>query len=187
MGSMAMHPVVTYTLLITVLSAQSLDHASLQSNASNTSTMGIASTSANVSGGLTNSSTVVMVPTPQDGLGSTTGSSGRCSDHDKELILKAGSGNADGTFPKILSVCAGRAYSWFSFHPDRMTRCTKDWLHISESCAQCFTPAAKYGADHCKSKCWSKWCSHSCLSCTDSASAHAPSCAGFTTPKASQC
>merc|ERR1712039_21626 len=118
----------------------------------------------------------------------TTAAPRSCTVADEAAMWKAGSGNADGTFPKILSDCGRSAYSWLSFHPDRMTRCTKDKLGITESCARCFTPPAQHAVDHCKTQCmFNSWCSHSCLSCTASTDAATNSCAGTDVPAPSEC
>jgi len=111
-----------------------------------------------------------------------------CTAEDAKKMASLGSGNADGTFPKISSDCGHQAYSWFSFHPSHMNSCLESSAGISASCAACFVKAGQYGVDNCKLQClFGSWCSQSCLGCSEPGAAEAKTCAGVAVPTASFC
>ena len=112
-----------------------------------------------------------------------------CSTADETKMSKFGSGNADGTFPKILSQCGKKNYNiFFGFNSHNFVDCVVSDTGLSSSCANCFKGSAQYGADNCKWSCfWGSWCGQSCLNCVASQSAATQQCAGVTVPQASSC
>lgn len=97
--------------------------------------------------------------------------SGRCNANDEALMHKMGPGHADGSWSQVVAWCARRAYRWFKFHTDEMTKCIAQQSGVRESCAYCFgVVGGQYGYDNCKAPCLlGKWCSHGCLTCTHKA------------------
>ena len=91
-------------------------------------------------------------------LSLATASAG-CTAADEAKMSKLGSGNADGTFPKLLAQCGQRNYNiFFGFNSANYVSCVEGDTGISSSCAQCFVQSAKYGVDHCKWSClWGTW------------------------------
>merc|ERR1719296_425256 len=97
--------------------------------------------------------------------------SGRCNAQDEALMHKMGPGHADGSWSQVVAWCARRAYRWFKFHTDEMTKCIAKKSGVRDSCAYCFgVVGGQYGHDNCKAPClFGKWCSHGCLTCTHKA------------------
>mmetsp|Transcript_86999 Transcript_86999/g.254585 ORF Transcript_86999/g.254585 Transcript_86999/m.254585 type:complete len:217 (+) Transcript_86999:123-773(+) len=111
-----------------------------------------------------------------------------CTAADQAAMAKLGSGNSRGSFPEISAKCGHSAYSWFSFHSDRMKSCLEEKVGVSASCAACFVKAGQYGVDHCKLQClFGSWCSHACLNCNSQGEKDAQTCAGVPTPTAAFC
>ena len=117
----------------------------------------------------------------------TTG--GKCTSADAAIMEKFGGGNADGTFPKILSQCGKGAYSfWSGFHQDQMASCIISQTSLSTECASCYAMSGKYSYDNCKIPClFGAWCSSSCLTCSNGNKAAVDQCAGVESPTVAQC
>merc|ERR1712187_1061727 len=92
-----------------------------------------------------------------------------CNAAEESAMKRKGSGNKDGTFPKIASNCGTASYSLFSgMDQSGFGGCiTRDVPGVSPQCAQCFAEQASYAADNCKMQCISAWCSSACLSCNN--------------------
>jgi len=120
--------------------------------------------------------------------GTAQPTAGACTADDQAALTKAGSGNADGTFPKLSSNCGHKAYWWFGFHQSYMSSCIASAVGISSGCADCFAAAGQYGYDNCKWQClFGSWCSHSCLGCTAPNNDAVKACAGVEVPNATFC
>lgn len=112
----------------------------------------------------------------------------QCTSADKALMHKFGAGNADGTFPKIVSNCMREAHGWFQFHQSDMQSCIEQKVGLSQSCAGCFVVSGQYRYDHCKWQClFHSWCSNLCLGCTSSDMARLSTCTSVTQPKVQPC
>ena len=130
------------------------------------------------------------------GLGSavpsnTTRSStpGACTSADEAKMTELGSGNADGTFPKILSNCGKRNYNIFSgFNAHNFVDCVKENTGVTFDCGACFVAPARYGANNCKWSClWGSWCGKGCLDCIGKKNEESQQCAGVKVPTATVC
>ncbi|CAE7231648.1 unnamed protein product [Symbiodinium pilosum] len=119
----------------------------------------------------------------------TAKTTGACTAADAAIMAKFGGGNADGTFPKILSVCGKGAYSfWSGFKEGSMSSCIMSQTKLSSSCASCYAASGKYSYDNCKLPClFGSWCSGGCLSCSQRNKAAVDQCAGVESPKVDQC
>ncbi|CAJ1462083.1 unnamed protein product [Effrenium voratum] len=115
--------------------------------------------------------------------------SAQCSSADGQIMAKYGSGNADGTFPKIVANCGKGAYSfWSGFNKNKMASCIVSQTKLSESCASCFGMSGQYGYDNCKMAClFGSWCSNRCLSCSNGNKATVDQCVGVPAPEVKQC
>jgi len=122
-------------------------------------------------------------------LSMLTVSASGCTGEDEIKMKKFGSGNADGTFPKILSVCGKQSYGLFSgFDQDAYENCVTSKTGISSSCAACTAISAEYGANNCKWSCfWGSWCGSGCLSCVEPQNSKTQQCAGVQIPSTSNC
>ncbi|CAE8679541.1 unnamed protein product, partial [Polarella glacialis] len=99
-----------------------------------------------------------------------------CSAADEALMAKFGSGNADGTFPKILANCGKGAYSfWRGFTDSDMQSCIQEKTGISSTCASCGVLQGRYAYDHCK------------FQCLFGITAEVAQCTGVTNPTVEQC
>ncbi|CAE7218079.1 unnamed protein product [Symbiodinium sp. CCMP2592] len=114
---------------------------------------------------------------------------GKCTAADVALMQKFGGGNADGTFPKILSQCGKGSYSfWSGFKQGQMQNCIMEKVQLSSGCASCYAMSGQYSYDNCKMPClFGAWCSGSCLSCSQGNKATVDQCAGVTSPDVKQC
>ena len=114
---------------------------------------------------------------------------GKCTSADADVMKKLGGGNADGTFPKILSNCGKGAYSfWSGFKRSKMQDCITQQTKLSSSCASCYAMSGQYSYDNCKIPClFGAWCSSSCLKCSQGNQASVDQCAGMPSPTVSQC
>mmetsp|Transcript_89592 Transcript_89592/g.109641 ORF Transcript_89592/g.109641 Transcript_89592/m.109641 type:complete len:161 (-) Transcript_89592:95-577(-) len=115
--------------------------------------------------------------------------SAACVAADETKMTQLGGGNADGTFPKILSKCGKRNYNIFTgFNAGRFVDCVQRDTGLTKSCAQCFVGPARYGANNCKWSClWGSWCGRSCLRCVGEATVQSQQCAGVSVPTATPC
>eukprot|EP00930_Biecheleria_cincta_P054233 TRINITY_DN4021_c0_g2_i1.p1 TRINITY_DN4021_c0_g2~~TRINITY_DN4021_c0_g2_i1.p1 ORF type:complete len:441 (-),score=54.79 TRINITY_DN4021_c0_g2_i1:236-1480(-) len=118
-----------------------------------------------------------------------TVSASGCTTEDETKMQALGSGNADGTFPKILSVCGKQSYGLFSgFNKGNYEKCVTSKTGISSSCAACTAISAEYGANNCKWSCfWGSWCGSGCLSCVEPQNSKTQQCAGVQIPSTSTC
>eukprot|EP00490_Sorites_sp_Unknown_P025426 CAMPEP_0114656464 /NCGR_PEP_ID=MMETSP0191-20121206/12385_1 /TAXON_ID=126664 /ORGANISM="Sorites sp." /LENGTH=164 /DNA_ID=CAMNT_0001873735 /DNA_START=54 /DNA_END=548 /DNA_ORIENTATION=+ len=125
----------------------------------------------------------------QKQLSSTRTAAAACTAADEAKMTELGSGNADGTFPKILSNCGKRNYNIFTgFNSGRFVDCVQSDAGLTKSCGQCFVGPARHGANNCKWSClWGSWCGRSCLRCVGEATAASQQCAGVPVPTATAC
>ena len=119
-------------------------------------------------------------------LGSTASA---CTAADEAKMTQFGSGNADGTFPKILSNCGKNNYNIFSgFNAHSFVDCVQKETGLSWDCGVCFVGPARYGANNCKFSClFGSWCGESCLNCVGQATAQTQTCAGVPVPTTTAC
>eukprot|EP00966_Prymnesium_polylepis_P319855 7376281-Prymnesium_polylepis.1 len=115
------------------------------------------------------------------------GAAGACSADDQAAINAKPGGSADGSFPKITSVCSKSALSIFSgIDETKFNTCLVGAIPgVSQGCSDCFWQAAEYGFKNCKSACLLSWCSQGCLSCA--AKFDTNGCAGFAAPQPAAC
>eukprot|EP00434_Breviolum_minutum_P032783 symbB.v1.2.028992.t3/scaffold3111.1/size63350/7 len=114
---------------------------------------------------------------------------GACTSADEAKMTELGSGNADGTFPKILSNCGKRNYNIFSgFNAHNFVDCVKENTGVTFDCGACFVAPARYGANNCKWSClWGSWCGKGCLDCIGNKNEESQQCAGVKVPTATVC
>eukprot|EP00435_Cladocopium_sp_Y103_P019932 s4028_g4.t2 len=129
------------------------------------------------------------VTSMQKQLFAASSTAAACTAADEAKMTQLGSGNADGTFPKILSNCGKRNYNIFSgFNARRFVECVQGDTGLTYDCGVCFVGPARYGANNCKWSClFGSWCGKSCLDCVGQATAESQQCAGVTVPTASAC
>ena len=120
------------------------------------------------------------VTSMQKQLVAASSTAGACTAEDQAKMTQLGSGNADGTFPKILSDCGKRNYNIFSgFNARKFVECVQENTGLTWDCGTCFVGPARYGANNCKWSClWGSWCGQSCLNCVGEATAQSQQCAG---------
>jgi len=110
---------------------------------------------------------------------------GQCTDAEKDVIMKAPAGDADGSFPKTTADCARSAVGLFSLNEGTFNKCLTGKYGISSQCSSCFAHAATYGYHNCKLKCLTSWCSSACLNCVKGYNTEG--CAGFDGPQPTPC
>ena len=116
-------------------------------------------------------------------------STAACTSADEAKMTELGSGNADGTFPKILSNCGKRNYNIFSgFNAHNFVDCVTEKTGVTFDCGSCFVAPARYGANNCKWSClWGSWCGKGCLDCIGKKNEESQQCAGVKVPTATAC
>jgi len=102
-----------------------------------------------------------------------------CSAADQAYI-HAHKGSDPTSFGQASATCGRKAYSvWSGFSKSIFDKCLVTNTHVSQTCADCYADAGKYGADNCKWDCVSSWCGSSCLSCTAPSLPVLKQCTGF--------
>jgi len=102
-----------------------------------------------------------------------------CSAADQAYI-HAHKGSDSSSFGQSCSTCGHKAYSiWSGFSKPIFDTCLVKMTGVSETCADCYAGAGKYGAGNCKSACMWSWCSSGCFSCTATALPDLKQCTGF--------
>merc|ERR1739845_55344 len=77
--------------------------------------------------------------------------------------------------------------TFVGFAANKFNDCFTASAGISASCSACYATSAQYSVKNCKVACISKWCSSSCLKCTEPAQDDLAVCTGFTAGSADPC